>query len=345
MCIDLRSDTVTLPSPAMLARILKTPLGDDTMREDPTVTELEARFARLLGMEDALLVTSGTMANQVAVMTLTDRGDEVVVGPESHIYNLEASALAAIAQVQVRLAGSGPGVPLRQDIEEAVSVLEPGQVQPSPTGLICLENAYDLNAGRVLSVADHDRIIGMASELGIPVYLDGARIFNAAAALGVAVDRLCRGVTAVQVCLTKGLGAPFGSILAGTSDFVRTARRNRQRLGGGMRQAGIMAAPALYAMDHMMDQFTIDNRRARELAERLAPIDGLTVPLSAIDTNIIPLTITREELSAPAFAAKLGDAGVRVKVIGPQRVRMVTHVNITDAALERTETAVKDALR
>lgn len=339
--IDLRSDTVTRPTAVMLATIVDADLGDDVMGEDPTVAALESRCAELLGKEAGLLVPSGTMANQIAVMALTRRGDEVVVLPGSHIHELETGALATLSQVQPRVVAQAGPVPSVDEVVAAIRPTDPDAVQAPETGLVCLENAYDLNAGRVLPVALTEQIAHHAHAAGIPVYLDGARIFNAAAALGEDPAALCRPVDAVMVCLTKGLGAPVGSVLCGDAELIRQARKLRQRLGGGMRQAGIIAAPALHALGHHLDRIPEDHQRAQRLATGLARLDGVHVDPDAVRTSIVAISID-PDVGVPAvrFAAALRQHGVLAKVIGPDRLRMITHLQVDDDAVDRVLQAV-----
>src|SRR5699024_8104534 len=234
--IDLRSDTITLPTSEMMETIPQTSLGDDILGEDPTVRKLEKKAARILGMEDALLVISGTMANQIALMNFSQRGQEVIVGKDSHMYNMESAGISALSQVQVRLVDVINGYYNPDNIEESISL---GDIQKPKTALICLENTYDLNGGYSVTIDNMKEIMEVANKYNIPIYLDGARIINAATALDVKPKSLCDHVDAVQFCLTKGLGCHLGSILAGSERFIKLAKFNRQRLGGGMRQAGI----------------------------------------------------------------------------------------------------------
>lgn len=343
--IDLRSDTVTMPTAAMLATIAEADLGDDVMGEDPTVARLERRCARLVGKPAGLLVPSGTMANQIAVMALTRRGQEVVVLPGSHIQELETGALATLSQVQPRVVDQAEPVPTVEEVVAALRPADPGAVQAPETGLVCLENAYDLNAGHVLPADLIEQIADRAHAAGIPVYLDGARLLNAAAALGEDPAALCRSVDGVMICLTKGLGAPVGSVLCGGVEFIRVARKLRQRLGGGMRQAGVIAAPALHALDHHVDRLPQDHRRARRLAIGLARRDGVQVDPDSVRISIVTMRIDPAVgMPAVPFAAALREHGVLAKVIGPDRLRMVTHLHVDDPAVDRVLEAVDAVL-
>jgi len=339
--IDLRSDTVTLPRPQMIDAIAHASLGDDIMGEDATVKELERKAAELLGMEAALLVISGTMANQVAVMSYAQRGQEMIVGSESHIFNLEGAAMSAVAQVQAR------PIPVPNayfDPELVESFIYPGDIQRAKTALISLENTYNLNEGQIVSLENMKEIKELAMQYEIPVYLDGARIFNAAVELGVKPAELCRHVDAVQFCLTKGLGCPLGSILAGTKEFIHEAKMNRQRLGGGMRQAGIIAAPGIYALDHMIDRLKEDNNRAYELAKKLSVIEGISININNVQTNIISMVITKENMIADELITCLQEKQIKVKKIGKEKVRMIAHYLISDEDLEYVFKSIREVM-
>ncbi|RNF39466.1 threonine aldolase family protein [Planococcus salinus] len=337
--IDLRSDTVTLPKPEMIEAIAKASLGDDIMKEDATVNELEKKAAELLGMEDAILTISGTMANQAAIMSFVQRGQEVIVGDQSHIYNLEGAAMAAIAQVQARpvtvMEGYfDPGV-----VERAISIRD---IQKAGTGLISLENTYNLNDGQIVSLENMKEMKELGKSYGIPVYLDGARIFNAAVELGKKPSELCSQVDAVQFCLTKGLGCPLGSVLAGSKEFIREAKVNRQRIGGGMRQAGIIAAPGIYALDHMIGRLAEDNRKASYIARKLAMIEGVSV--NEVQTNIISLRINEMDLLADDLIFFLKQKNIKVKKIGEKQIRMIVHYLISKEDLEYVLLCIKEIM-
>jgi threonine aldolase len=235
--IDLRSDTAALPTEGMFDAMRAAELGDDVLGEDVNVRKLEETAARMFGKEAALLVSTGSMANQVAVMVYTQRGQEVIVGAESHMYNLEGAGLAALSQVQARPVSCPKGY---FDPAKVAGAIQGTGVQSARTGLICLENTYNLNRGYVMSLENIAEIASLATKNGIPVYMDGARIFNAAAALGIEAEEIARHVDAVQFCMTKGLGAPFGSLLMGRNEFIREARIVRQRIGGGIRHLGLL---------------------------------------------------------------------------------------------------------
>lgn len=336
--IDLRSDTVTRPPSCMLATVLEAELGDDIMGEDPTVEALEKRAAELLGKEDAIFLTSGTMANQVALMTFCARGEEVIMGEDSHIYNLEGAATSAVAQVQIRTVRVNNG---RYDIEALRQAVHTGDIQKAKTGLISLENTYNLNAGQVMPLDNLQEIQTLAENVDVPIYMDGARIFNAAAALGVSAKEIAGYADAVQFCLTKGLAAPVGSILAGSKTFIQSARINKQRLGGGMRQAGVIAAPALYALNHMVDRLSEDNDRAQWLTEAISKLPHFCVNVDDFHTNIVSPIITHENIDAEDLIEFLNDEGIKVKHIGKKQIRMIIHYEIDDDALKNVASALE----
>lgn len=329
--IDLRSDTVTLPKQEMLEAILHAQLGDDIMGEDPTVNQLEKEFAKLLGMEAALLVTSGTMANQVAIMSFCNRGEEIIMGEDSHIFTLEGAATSTVAQVQIRPIPVNGGSYNLAKIESAINV---GDIQRPRTSLICLENTYNLNKGEIIPLENLKEIRKLANEYHLPIYMDGARLFNASVELNVDPKIICQEVDAVQICLTKGLGCPIGSILAGSKAFIDKAILNRQRLGGGMRQAGIIAAPALYALEHMVNRLKEDNDRAKVLAQRLAKLNGLSIDLADVQTNIVSPKLEKDHWNSQKLIDYLLKKGIKVKNIGKKQVRMIVHYLITDEDID-----------
>lgn len=326
--IDLRSDTVTLPTTEMIDSIHSAILGDDILGEDPTVIELERLAASILDMEEAILVISGTMANQIAVMTMTQRGQEVIMGKESHMYNLEVAGLAALSQVQARTVSVTEGKYNISSIEESI---QPDGIQFAKTGLICLENTYNLNEGAVVPLENMKEIKDLADQYKIPVYLDGARLFNAAAYLKVPPSTITKSVDAVQFCLTKGLGCPLGSMLAGSKSFINEAKKIRQRLGGGMRQAGIIAAPGIVGLTKMVDRMREDHRLAAKLAAGLTEIPGIKLPSKGVQTNIVSIEILRIGWDANQLMKELQSMNIFVKKIASNKVRMVTHYQITES--------------
>jgi len=310
-------------------------VGDDVLDEDPTVQELEACSAALLGKEDALFLVSGTMANQVAVMCLCRHGQEIILPDASHIYNLEVGALATLAGVQARPLPAPRGVYAPDQLDGAIRA---ATLQEAESGLVCLENTFDLNRGLVVSPKDTDAMARQAKARDLPVYLDGARLFNAAVALGLPASRLVASVDAVAYCLSKGLACPIGAVLHGSRPFIAEARRARQRLGGGWRQAGVLAAAGLVALSEMIDRLANDHARAKRLAGLLAQL-GFGIDPADVETNIQHVDLRPVRRSATAFASDMAERGVKVKVIAPQAIRMVTHKDVHDGDLERVAEA------
>jgi threonine aldolase len=331
--IDLRSDTVTRPSDAMREAARDAPVGDDVYREDPTVNDLEERVADLLGYEAALFVPSGTMGNQVAARVHTDRGEEAIVERESHVYKWELGGFAQHSALQVRpVDGDERGVVSPAQVHEAY--VEADGHRPG-TGLLTLENTHNSKGGRAIAPADLDAAAEAAHDLGVPVHLDGARLANAAVALDVPLHRLTHEVDSTMMCLSKGLGAPVGSMLAGSEAFVERARRVRKLLGGGMRQAGMVAAPGLLALENV-ERLADDHANADLLAEGLADVPGVT-PFEP-ETNIV---LAATDDPAESFLASAEDAGVLGVPFDDHLVRFVTH---WDVSREDVETAL-DRLR
>lgn len=340
--IDMRSDTASMPTAEMMSAIQLAKLGDDISGEDPTVNKLEEIAAEIFGKEAALFTCSGTMSNQIAVMALVGRGDEVIVGERSHIYNLETGGLAALSQVQVRALAFPDGY---MDPELVRAAIQPFGVQAPTTRLICLENTYDLNAGIPVTAENTAEICALAHSFGIPVYLDGARIFNAATSLGVSVKDLVRDVDALQVCLTKGLGAPFGAVLAGSREFIDKCKRMRQRVGGGLRQAGIVAAPGIVALSHMSQRLAEDHRNARILARGLKEIDPSLLDSAEVPTNAVTIDIRHTGIRSEDFQSQLLQSGVKIKQIGISKFRMMTYHNIGPQEISHVLDSIKLALK
>lgn len=334
--IDLRSDTLTLPTPTMMRAIAAAPLGDDVFGEDPTVNRLEALAAERIGKEAALLVMSGTMANLVAVLTCCGRGDEVILGHRSHIFLNEAGGCSALGGVHSHQVPNQPdGTLALGDIEAAV---RGDNVHYPRTRLIGLENTHNRCGGACLTPDYMHAVREIADRHGLRIHLDGARVFNAAVALGVDVRELTRDADSVAFCLSKGLAAPVGSLVCGSRAFIAEARRVRKVVGGGTRQAGIIAAAGIVALEAMVDRLAEDHANARRLAEGLAQVPGFVVDPARIQTNIVYFDVAEALGSAPAMAQRLSAAGVRVLALGPRSIRAVTRHGITaadvDAALE-----------
>jgi threonine aldolase len=321
--IDLRSDTVSKPSDAMRHAMATAEVGDDVFGDDPTVRALEARAAGLLGKEAALFVPSGTMANLLAVMTHTRPGDEILLGDQSHIFQYELGGAARIANVLTRpLTNRDDGA---IDPAAVAAAIRQENLHSPGTSLLCLENTHNRCGGAVLPLTIMDELTAVARERKVAVHLDGARVFNAAAALGVPAARIARDCDSVSFCLSKGLGCPVGSLLCGPGQFIERARRNRKLLGGGMRQVGILAAAGLYALDHNIARLSEDHANARILADGLRKL----APFRPNDpaTNIVVADIAQGSLQD--WLAAFEEQGVLAVAFGPQRMRLVTHINIT----------------
>ncbi len=323
---DLRSDTVTTPTPEMRAAMASAAVGDDVYGEDPTVNELQAEVARLTGHEAGLFMPSGSMTNQVAIAVHTRRGEEVVCAEGSHIYEWELGMMAAFSGVVPRFVPAPLGVPAPEDVRLAVR----HSVHQSPTGLISLENTHNKAGGTIIPIDTIREIRAVADAEGLPLHLDGARVFNAAAALDVPLSEITRHFHTVSVCLSKGLGAPVGSVLLGSAAAMKQAHRYRKMLGGGMRQAGILAAAALVALRDGPARLKEDHRRTRQLAEALVEA-GFDVNLAAVQTNIIYVTLP----DAAGRVAKWAEQGVLASALGPDSVRFVLHHQTGDEALEQ----------
>lgn len=330
--IDLRSDTVTLPTAPMRQAMAAAEVGDDVYGEDPTVRRLEERAAELLGTEAALFLPSGTMANQVAIACHTRPGQEVIVEADSHIYNVELGTMARFSGVQPRVVCGERGVFTAAQVAAAI---RPDLYYLAPTGLVCLENTHNAAGGRIWPLAEAREVLDLARARGIPTHLDGARLLNAAVATGIPACELAFGFDSVMFCLSKGLGCPVGSVLCGSRAFIAAARRVRKALGGGMRQAGILAAAGLYALDHHVDRLVLDHEHARLLAEGLAELPGLVV--WPPETNIVIFEI-RTGPDAETLCRGLRERGVLASPAGTsaRRVRMVTHLGISAADVRRT---------
>ncbi len=337
--IDLRSDTITLPDELMRRAIFEAELGDDVYGEDPSVNRLEEMAAEITGKEAAMLVPSGTMGNQIAVLTHTKPGTEVIMEADSHIYYYEAAAASVFAGVQPRPLQGNRGSLSADLVEWAI---RQDDIHLPPTSLICLENTHNRAGGTVVPLADMKAVYEIAEKHGLPVHLDGARIFNASIASGVPVKEFTNCTTSVQFCLSKGLGAPVGSIIAGPGAFIDDARRWRKRLGGGMRQAGIIAAAGIVALETMIDRLAEDHANARLLAEGLAVLKGIDFNPDDVDTNIVIVKPTA--MSVRSLGSELEKRGILTVVIEPDRVRFTTSKEVNSTDIEKTIIAVKEIL-
>ncbi len=331
MPIDLRSDTVTRPTPAMREAMMNAEVGDDVYGEDPTVNALEERVASMLGKERALFVPSGTMSNQLAIMVQTRKGDEVIIGEGAHCAWYESGGAAAWSGVQFAVAGSG-GLFTTAQLEEAI---KPKHYYLPRTSLVAVENTHNGSGGRVFSQSDVVEVAECARRHGLSMHLDGARLWNAMVATKKTLSELAEPFDTVSVCFSKGLGAPVGSALVGSNTLLTEAHRFRKMLGGGMRQAGVLAAAALYGLEHHLDRLEEDHLAARAIAEAVAGTPGASVDVSAVQTNIVNIDLDFDADLAVAAAAK---KGVLIGAMGRRRLRAVTHL---DAPLERVKAAAE----
>ncbi|MCK6502905.1 low-specificity L-threonine aldolase [Myxococcota bacterium] len=318
--IDLRSDTVTRPTAAMRQAMFAAEVGDDVYGEDPTVNRLEAVAAERLGKEAALFLPSGTMANQVAIRCHTQPGDEVILEAGAHPFHYEAGAAAMISGVLLRLL---PGVDGALDPAQVQAAFRGPDVHVAPQTLVCVEDTSNRGGGTPWSLAALDQVAAVAHAAGAATHMDGARLWNAVVATGVPADRRARGYDTVAFCLSKGLGAPVGSLLCGPAALIGRARRVRKALGGGMRQAGFLAAAGLYALDHHVERLALDHARAADLA---AGLRGLGLAPSPAPTNMVYVEVE----DAPATVEALRARGVLCNAVGPSRLRLVTHLDIDD---------------
>jgi threonine aldolase len=325
MPIDLRSDTVTRPSAAMRRAMAEAPVGDDQYGEDPSVNLLQERIAALTGKETALFVPSGTMANQIALKVLTRPGDDVIVAVQAHMMWHEAGAAAANSGVQFTAIGTAG----RFTADEFRAAIKPrGHIVLPATGLVAIENTHNMGSGVVFPRDEAAAVCRAAREAGIASYLDGARLFNAAVASGATLADLAGPFDLVSVALSKGLGCPVGSVLAGSRVTIAQATTARRRFGGAMRQSGILAAAGLYALDHNIARLADDHANARALAERIAPLPGVRLDLSAVQSNIVIWDMASEAPDAATIVARAKTAGVLISALGTRTARAVTHMDV-----------------
>ena len=325
--VDLRSDTLTRPTPLMRQAMSKANVGDDVFGEDPTVNLLEEMVAKRLGKEAALFVPSGTMANMVSQMTHCGRGDEVILGDQSHISFYEQGGSSALGGIHPRTVDNQPdGKMTLHDIESAI---RQDDIHFPITRLIVLENTHNRCNGSPLDAAYMNSVGKLARRYGLKIHVDGARLFNAAIALGVEARELVAEADSVNICLSKGLAAPVGSVVSGSRSFISKARRVRKVLGGGMRQSGILAAAGIVSLTEMVDRLQDDHENARKLAEGLAEVKGLSIGPDDVRTNIVYFQVAGKGITSRAVAERLSDQGIRVLPTGPDRLRAVTHYHVT----------------
>jgi threonine aldolase len=330
MIVDLRSDTVTRPTPAMREAMARAEVGDDVYGEDPTVNRLQDQVAALLGKEAALFVPSGVMANQIALAVLTRPGDEVLVSRGAHCMYYESGAGAALAGVQFRELGGDDGL---FDVAEVERSINPDNAHYPVTTVVAIENSHNRGGGRVVPQARVQSIAAAAKKRGLSMHLDGARLFNVGVATSTPMRELAAPFDTVSICLSKGLGAPVGSLILGSTTLIARAHRRRKMLGGGMRQAGILAAAAIYALEHNIERMKDDHANARAFAEVVARAPGVILDLTTVETNIVVFDLKPEvPLDAAQVVTRAKDKGVLLNPMGARRVRAVTHLDVDRAA-------------
>jgi len=336
--IDLRSDTLTLPTPAMREAMARAEVGDDVWEEDPTVRRLEELAARRAGKEAALFVSSGTQGNLTSVLAQTRPGQEIIVDADSHVFNYEGASSAMFGGVQTLALQTERGFLTPAQVREHI---RPSNIHIPTTGLVCLEDTHNRHGGTCCSPEEIEAVAAAAHAAGVPVHLDGARIFNAATALGRPVADFARPVDSITFCLSKGLGAPVGSLVCGSRDFVVRARRARKSLGGGMRQVGVLAAAGLVALETMVDRLAEDHANARRLAKGLARLSRIRLDLGKVETNIVIFQVDRTggagDLVTGCLARK-----VKIHQIGPAAIRCVTHKDVDAEDVERALEAFRE---
>jgi threonine aldolase len=337
--VDLRSDTVTKPTPEMRRAMYEAKVGDDFFGDDPTVNALQEKVAGILGTEAALWMPTGTMSNQVALHTLTEPGDEIIVDAEAHIFQYELGTAATFAGVQTRTVPSDRGV---LDIEAVERATRPDSPWFPRTAVICIENTHNRFGGRVYPLEKVADVSEFARSRGISLYMDGARLFNASIAAGVRPSEYVKYADVVSVCMSKGLGAPAGSVLCGTREFIEKAKHYRIMHGGAMRQVGIIAAGGIYALDHHVERLADDHRRAGDLARKLADVPGIVINPDEVETNIVVFDFA-DGRDPYAFCGELAARGVLFVPFDPG-VRAVTHLWIDDDAVDRAVAVVGDCL-
>ena len=331
--IDLRSDTVTQPTSAMKEAMLSAPLGDDVFGDDPSVLALEEKAASMLGKEAALFVPTGTMGNQICIRAHTQPGDEMICSDNAHIYIYEGGGFAALSGLSVACVKNESGIMKPSDVKAAIRA--EGSLSHYPeTSLICLENTANRGGGTYYSLEAIQEIGVIARERSLAYHLDGARMFNAVVASGISAKEMVAPFDSISLCLSKALGCPVGSVIVGSRAFINRCHRFRKMFGGGMRQAGILAAAGSYALDHHIERLADDHARAKNLAEALSAVDGYAVNLESVKSNMIYVDVTREGRSAPELVAALANDGIMITAVNNETIRAVTHLQIDDEGIE-----------
>ena len=340
--VDLRSDTVTKPTPAMRKAMAEAEVGDDVFGEDPTVNALQEKVANMLGKESALFVPSGTMANQLAIKSHTQPGDEVIIEATSHPYNFEGGAAAALSGIQFYCLKGVRGILDASQVEEAI---RPQDHHFPVTRLICLENTHNRGGGSIYPIEKMAAIHRLAKSKGLLLHLDGARLWNASVAKGIDPKEYAQWVDSVSVCLSKGLGAPIGSLVAGSRTFIDRVHRFRKMFGGGMRQVGIIAAAGIYALDHHIGRLKEDHQNAKSLALGLQKFNGVSVDPERVETNIVILDVANTGMTSPQVVEAMKKERILIHAFGRTQIRLVTHLDVSsediEVALEAFEKVLK----
>jgi len=340
--VDLRSDTVTQPTPDMRRAMFAAEVGDDVFGEDPTINALQEKVARLLGKEAAIFVASGTMANQLSIKSHTQPGDEVIIEAGSHAMNYEGGAGAALSGIQFMPLPGNRGIFEAAQVEAAIRV---DDVHLPPSRLIVIENTHNRGGGSVFPLSKIRPIRELATQKGLRMHMDGARLWNACVASGVSPGTYAEPFDSVSVCLSKALGCPVGSLVAGSKDFIKRVHRYRKMVGGGMRQAGYLAAAGIYALDHHIDRLEEDHRKAKKLAAGLANIKNILINPAEVETNILFFDVSRAEKTAHEVAASCREKGVRIHPTAKTRIRCVTHLDISFADMDKALTVIESVMK
>jgi threonine aldolase len=340
--IDLRSDTVTRPTPAMRKAMAEAEVGDDVFGEDPTVNALQEKVAHLLGKEASLFVPSGTMANQLSIKSHTQPGDEVIIELSSHPYNFEGGAGAALSGIQFQCLKGVRGILDASQIEEAI---RPDDHHFPVTRLVCLENTHNRGGGSIYPIEKISEIYRLAKSKGLLLHLDGARLWNASVATGIKSEEYAQWADSVSVCLSKGLGAPIGSLVAGSKSFIDRVHRFRKMFGGGMRQAGIIAAAGIYALDHHIERLKDDHQNARRLAVGLKEFKGVSIDPKHVETNIVIFDVSNTGMTGAQVGEAMKKEGVLIHAFSRTQIRLVTHLDITSEDIETALKAFEKILR
>lgn len=341
--VDLRSDTLTQPTAAMRQAIAEAAVGDDVFGEDPTINRLEVMAAERLGKEAALYVASGTMGNLVSLMAHCGRGDEIILGSEAHTFRAEQGGSAALAGIHPWTIPNQPDGTL--DLKDIKFAIRGDDIHFPRTRLIILENTHNGCSGYPLDEGYMTAVREIANHHQLKIHVDGARFFNAAVALGTDPKKLAAEADSISFCLSKGLAAPVGSVICGTQDFIDNARRARKVVGGGMRQAGVLAAAGIVALNEMVDRLVEDHANAKKLAMGLAEMPGISIEPDQIHTNIIFFEVNRKDMTRQEFVQQIDAAGVRMLPLGPQKIRAVTHYHITSEDIDQALSAISKVMR